>query len=161
MSYLPNVESVKYTVNEIMPLLPEHFKFLISGTDPSSTVKSLASEKITITGRVNDIRLSYLKGKVFIVSMWSGTGQQNKILEALALGIPCVTTKAVNDSIGAQTDKEILLAETRDEFVQHILQLTSNQALYQMIATNGKQFVRENYSWKQKGEILNSIFAAN
>lgn len=161
MSYLPNVESVKYTVNEIMPLLPEHFKFLISGTDPSSTVKSLASEKITVTGRVDDIRLSYLKGKVFIVSMWSGTGQQNKILEALALGIPCVTTKAVNDSIGAQADKEILLAETRDEFVQHILQLTSNQALYQMIATNGKQFVRENYSWKQKGEILNSIFAAN
>ncbi|MBP6448155.1 MAG: glycosyltransferase [Saprospiraceae bacterium] len=161
MSYLPNVESVKYTVNEIMPLLPEHFKFLISGTDPSSIVKSLASERIKVTGRVNDIRLSYLKGKVFIVSMWSGTGQQNKILEALALGIPCVTTKAVNNAIGAQPDKEILLAETREEFVQQILQLTSNPALYQRIAALGKQFVRENYSWKQKGRILNSIFAAN
>ncbi|MBK7635784.1 MAG: glycosyltransferase [Saprospiraceae bacterium] len=134
---------------------------MISGTDPSSIVKSLASERIKVTGRVNDIRLSYLKGKVFIVSMWSGTGQQNKILEALALGIPCVTTKAVNNAIGAQPDNEILLAETREEFVQQILQLTSNPALYQRIAALGKQFVRENYSWKQKGRILNSIFAAN
>lgn len=159
MSYLPNIETAKYLVKEIMPQLPEHFKLLIAGTNPTNQVKSWASARVMISGRVDDIRAYYLKGKIFIVPMWSGTGQQNKILEALALGIPCITTNEVNNAIGAKAGKEILIAQSKDEFILAVHKLLDDSELYKQIVVNGKQFVKENYDWKQKALILSSIFA--
>ncbi len=159
MSYLPNIETVKYIVNDILPLLPGHFNLLISGTNPAKQVLALASERVTVTGWVDDIREFYTKGRIFIVPMWSGTGQQNKILEALALGVPCITTHEVNNAIGAIHEREILIAENKEAFAHYINLLTTDRTLYTKLSTNGKQFVKENYTWKQKAEILNSIFA--
>ena len=161
MSYLPNIESVQFLVNKILPLLPSHFKLLIAGANPDPRVVSISSPRVCVSGWVADIRLSYLSGKIFVVPMWSGTGQQNKILEALGLGIPCITTTAVNNAIGAEPDKEIIIAESPEEFAEAIIMLLDDVNKYRQIQVNGKKFVKQNFDWELKGTILSSIFAQN
>lgn len=112
--------------------------------------------------RVDDIRTSYVSGRIFVAPMWSGTGQQNKILEAMALGIPCITTQLVNNAIGAQPGKEILIGQSKlIEFANAIQLLLKDQALYHTISTQSSKFVQQKFDWKQNATILSSIFASN
>ncbi|MBK8626078.1 MAG: glycosyltransferase [Saprospiraceae bacterium] len=110
---------------------------------------------------MEDIRHAYASAKIFVAPMWSGTGQQNKILEAMAMGLPCITTKMVNNAIGAQPRKEILLAETPAEFITEINKILSNTALYEQMSQNSATFVKQNFDWNQNGKVLSAIFAQN
>ena len=161
MGYLPNIETVEFLINDILPLLPDKTKVIIAGANPSPRVKKLASPQVFVSGWVDDIRTSYVSGRIFVAPMWSGTGQQNKILEAMALGIPCITTQLVNNAIGAQPGKEILIAESATEFANAIQLLLKDQALYHTVSTQSSKFVQQKFDWKQNATILSSIFASN
>lgn len=162
MGYSPNIEAAEYIVQHIMPELwkkyPE-FRLLIAGARPSYDVRKLAGEggRIVVRGWVNDIRNAYRDGRIFVAPMFSGIGLQNKILEAMALGIPCITTPMVNNAIGATSGEEILLAETRDAFVDQIVRLWENSSQYQKLSEKGKAFVIEKYRWSTQNEILDNI----
>jgi glycosyltransferase involved in cell wall biosynthesis len=87
--------------------------------------------------------------------MMIGTGMQNKLLEAMALGIPCVTTKLAGDPIGAIDGESICIAHSPEEFTSIIQELLSNKDFYEKIARNGQDFVRGNYSWIQSnGQLI-------
>lgn len=161
MSYLPNVETAEYIVQQILPSCPSNYNLLIAGASPNPRVKSLESKNVIVSGWVEDIRDAYLSGKIFLAPMWSGTGQQNKILEAMALGVPCITTQIVNNAIGATHMKEILIADTKDEFLKMIQLLEEDQKLYNKISINSTSFVKQNFEWNQSISGLNSIFASN
>lgn len=161
MNYLPNVEAVEYLVKEILPKLHPGSKTLIAGASPSMRVKKLASEHVTVSGWMEDIRHAYANAKVFVAPLWSGTGQQNKILEAMAMGLPCITTKVVNNAIGAEPNDEILLAETAEEFSSQINNILSNATLYQQLSNRSATFVQQNFDWNQNSKVLSSIFAQN
>lgn len=161
MSYLPNIEAVEYLTSKIIPLFHYKLKVLIAGANPHRRIRKLAHENIKISGWVEDIRTAYASAKIFVAPIWSGTGQQNKILEAMAMGTPCITTAAVNNAIGATPGKEILLAETPESFAEAIELLLSDSNLYTSISKNSVIYVRQNFDWKQNGKILSSIFAQN
>ena len=152
---------MEFLINDILPLLPDKTKVIIAGANPSPRVKKLTSAQVFVSGWVDDIRTSYVSGRIFVAPMWSGTGQQNKILEAMALGIPCITTQLVNNAIGAQPGKEILIAESATEFANAIQLLLKDQALYHTISTQSSKFVQQKFDWKQNATILSSIFASN
>lgn len=158
MSYAPNILSCKFLAREIMPKLPENVKLLISGASPSPDVVQLASERIQVTGWVDDIRSSYAKGKIFVAPMFIGTGLQNKLLEAMAMGLPCVTTSLANNALGATAGKEVLIANTPDDFILLINNLLMDESFYMKIANNGRAFVRKNYVWPETVKILKEIF---
>ncbi len=161
MSYLPNIEAAEYLASKILPLCPVNTSLLIAGTNPADRIKNLADENVTISGWMDDIRLAYGQARVFVAPLWSGTGQQNKILEAMAMGIPSITTTAVNNAINAQENKEIMIANDEIEFVNHINILLSNKDKYHDISHNAKTFVARNFDWNHNGLILSSIFAQN
>jgi len=161
MSYLPNIEAAEYLIRQILPALPSSLKVLLAGANPAPRIKRLESSQVTITGWIEDIRTAYANGRVFVAPMWSGTGQQNKILEAMAMGIPCVTTESVNNAIGATPETEILLGEDTASFVAAIERLLHNKELYQTISSNSTKFVKQNFDWEQNGRVLSSIFAQN
>lgn len=148
MSYPPNVTACKYIVEEILPLLPEQISIILAGANPSREVLKLGSERVKVTGFVEDIRESYLAARIFIAPMFIGTGLQNKLLEAMALGIPCITTTLANNALRAEPDKEILIANDARSFSLTILRLLNDQELYDQIAGNGKTYVRTNFHWK-------------
>lgn len=157
MSYLPNIESVEYLAEQVLPLCGKHVKLLIAGTNPAQRVKTLQSDQVRVVGWVKDIRTAYKNAKIFVAPMWSGTGQQNKILEAMAMSLPCITTGAVNNAIGAAKDHEIMIAESADAFAAHIDFLLKNPEIGYKMGSKGRQFVKEHYDWKQISEILSSI----
>lgn len=148
LNYPPNIDAINYLVKEILPSLPR-LKLLISGANPSkSLLLQLASiPNITITGWVDDIRESYLQGKILIAPMQIGTGMQNKILEAMALGVPSITTTLANNAIMATHQESIWVADTRESIIHGIETLLSNEAMYEKIKGNAKEFVRERYNW--------------
>ena len=156
MSYPPNIEAVQYISNHILPSFPDS-SLLISGSTPAKSVLKLTENntQITMTGWVDDIRTSYRKGQIFLAPMMIGTGMQNKLLEAMAIGIPCVTTSLANNAIKAVHGQSIMVGENEDELISCINQLRNNKELRVKVSKLGSEFIEKNYSWDQS--ILNLI----
>ncbi len=156
LGYYPNVEAVKFLVKRILPLLKKQIpdiKILIAGARPTTEVKALATKNVRVQGWLPDIREAYVNAQLFVAPLFHGSGLQNKILEAMAMGLPCVTTTLVNNAILAQPDKEILIADTPQEFAEKILNMlteTPQMSLnYDDLRKNARLFVENNYSWGQ------------
>ena len=150
MSYPPNVEGASYLVKNILPLLSnsQDVKVLISGKSPSVIVKRLAHDNIEVTGWVDDMRMSYAESKIFVAPMIIGSGLQNKLLEAMAQGIPCITSSLANEALGAQDKEEILIANTPEEFATYIEDLLKSEEKRNYIGKRGQLYVKNNFSWK-------------
>ena len=157
LGYLPNVEAAHYIINNIIPGF-ENITVLICGARPAKSLLKVKLENIYVKGYIEDIRDAYSQIKIFIAPLFSGTGQQNKILEAMAMGVPTITTNEVNNAIGAVPGKQILIANTAPEFVEKIKLLSSNSDLYQEIRNNAITFVHENYSWEIGVTKLTQVF---
>ena len=163
MNYPPNIKAVHSISDSILPYF-KGSKLLISGATPHSSVVHLAknNNNIDITGWVDDIRLSYVSGQLFVAPMHIGTGMQNKLLEAMALGIPCITTPLASNAIEAVHGEHIMVASTDKEFITCIEQLRSNHDLAKEIGRNASKFVHEKYSWeKSVSRLIESIKQTN
>ncbi|MEQ8908814.1 MAG: glycosyltransferase [Vicingaceae bacterium] len=161
MSYPPNVDGVDYLVNQVLPLvwkeMPE-VKLAIAGANPSPRVEALASNKVVVTGWVDDIRDYYAASKVFVAPMQIGTGLQNKLLEAMAMQIPCITSPLANNALGGVHNKNILIGEKPEDYKQLILQLLSDETKAESIALAGYQLINQQYNWKSSTSKLEALF---
>lgn len=160
MSYAPNVVAANYLGKEIMPLVWEKLpnaKLVIAGANPASTVKNLESENIKVTGWVDDMKEYYGKSKIFIAPMQIGTGLQNKLLEAMAMNLPCITSTLANEALVATPNENILIANTPQENANQIISLLTNSQLAQNIAKSGNDFVKINYRWETYGKLLENV----
>jgi len=161
MGYPPNINAAEFLVNKILPLVLERkpgISLLIAGASPNLRVQVLESENVEVTGWVPDMRECYACAGIFIAPMQIGTGLQNKLLEAMAMQIPCVTSQLANQALKAKENEEILVADTAEEYARHIISLLENPQKAHEIALNGSNFVRKNYSWeKETGKIENLI----
>ena len=158
MSYAPNVNAVEYLANDILPLvwkkLPDA-KMYIAGATPDPRVKKVASDRIIISGWLDDMRDAYAQSKIFIAPMRIGTGLQNKLLEAMAMRLPCITTTLANNSLLASEEKnEILVGNNEQELAEHINTLLTNKDKADEIAQNGHDFVRRIYDWGMATKIM-------
>jgi glycosyltransferase involved in cell wall biosynthesis len=156
-SYPPNIEAAVYLVKEILPLLAKRGyrpSVLLSGADPHPRVKALASDQVTVTGWVNDIRESYARSRIFVAPLFIGTGLQNKLLEAMAMELPCITTPLANNALGATNNENILLAEESEEFVEKIVVFLTESNKFTSITNKAKLFIKENYSWRHQNDRL-------
>ena len=158
MNYFPNIEACKYIYKELYPFFKlNKIKTTICGANPSKVIQKLNQTDFEVTGWVEDIKRVYLKSKIFIAPMFSGTGMQNKILEAMALGIPCITTTLANNAILAKPNEEILIANTKEEFISSINLCLNDIELYLKLAKNSQNFILENYNWKKINQNLSEI----
>lgn len=160
MSYPPNVMAAEYLVREIMPLVWKHnpdIKVALVGANPSNRVKVLGSSKVTVTGFVEDINEYYSSASVFIAPMQIGTGLQNKLLEAMAIQLPCITSTLANNALGATNEENILIADQPEEYSEKINRLLSDRELSQCIAKNGHDFVKSTYNWEATTRKLEEI----
>lgn len=157
MSYPPNVSAVIYIAKEIMPLLIKDYpniQLLIAGATPTSSVKGLANKNITVSGWIDDIRDAYNDSKIFLAPLQIGTGLQNKLLEAMSMELPCITSKLANNALGAKRESEILIGETPHEYVELIKRLINNEDLRNNLTKNAKLFVEQNYNWNSISKFL-------
>lgn len=164
MNYPPNVEGAVFLVKKILPIVLEKYpaiKVLISGSNPSASVRALASANVTVTGWVDDIRESFARSRILVAPMRSSIGLQNKLLEGMAMHIPCVTSPLSNNALRAQPGKEIMVAETEEEFAAAIIKLISHPELAVSISDDAWKFVRDYYSWIPICDRLANFIAAD
>ncbi len=162
MNYPPNVMAASFIADGILPELRKKAwkgKVLIAGAKPSAKVRALKSNEIEVSGWVDDIRDAYSSAKIFVAPMFIGSGLQNKLLEAMAQGIPCVTSSLANNALGAKAGESILIAEKKEEFAEKIFYLSSNNDEAIAMGKLGQSFIKKNFSWAHQSELLTAIFA--
>lgn len=163
MAYAPNVDAAEYLAKEILPRIHKthpHVRLILAGATPSAKVKALANKHITISGWMDDIRDGYSAAKIFIAPMRIGTGLQNKLLEAMAMKMPCITTPLANGALEARPEFDILLGSDADTLAAQVIRLLDSEALFATISTNGHQFVKRTYSWIESTNKLNNIMCS-
>ena len=165
MNYPPNIDSVLYLAQHVLPLVRKarpHTSLLISGVDPSPSVRDLArlDPLITVSGWVKDIRDSYASAALFVAPMQIGTGLQNKLLEAMAMRIPCITSPLANNAVGAVPGVSILVGSTPEEYAAHILRLLNDPEERARIAENGHRFIQSHFDWDRAAAELHAMISA-
>lgn len=160
MGYDPNIKAAEF-ISEIAEGLSRKLpdlKILIAGARPHPSIRELNGQNgITVSGWLDDIREAYWGGKVNIAPIFTGSGLQNKILEAMACGTPCITSSIVNKSIGAENGKHLLIASDRGEFIEQITFLLKDNNKQKDLAANALTFVKESYDWDAYSAKLNEL----
>jgi sugar transferase (PEP-CTERM/EpsH1 system associated) len=157
MGYPPNINAAEFLVNKIIPLVrmkKPDLTILIAGANPNLRVSVLKSSRVEVSGWVRDMRECYARARIFIAPMQIGTGLQNKLLEAMAMKIPCITSPLANQALQAKENEEILIAESPEEYARHIINLLSDPGEALKIAENGYQYILKNYSWEKETEKI-------
>lgn len=159
--HYPNVDAVLHFYHEIWPplkaILPE-VKFCIVGQAPPPEVRNLSRENnIIVTGKVDDVRPYLKKGRVFICPVRLGGGFRGKILEAMAIGRPVVSTSLGAEGIPASDGENILIADKPEEFAKKVADLIRNDTLSEKISLNARKLVEEKYAWEKGVEVIEKI----
>lgn len=162
MAYAPNIHAINWFVEICLPiiqkLIPE-ISLIIAGANPPKPILNLSKIKgITVTGFVDSMAEVLNQASVAIAPMQSGSGMQNKILEAMACELPIVTTSLGLGSIKARSEKEIFIADNPEEFAEKIIYLLENPQLANEIGQKARDFVIQNHSWESTANQIEDIY---
>ncbi|RAK69893.1 glycosyltransferase [Hymenobacter edaphi] len=162
MAYHPNVEAAEWLAEGILPAVRRRHpaaRLLLAGTTPAARVLALQSEHVRVSGWLPDIRTAYASARVFVAPMRTGTGLQNKLLEAMAMARPSVTTPLANNALGGTPGQHLLVGADTDGLAESICQLLDHPAEAEGLAAQGREFVRERYTWEGTTERLVRLLA--
>jgi sugar transferase (PEP-CTERM/EpsH1 system associated) len=153
MSWPPNIDAIEYFASDIYPLVKvgnPAARLVVAGSSPPESIRKLSrlDSSIEVTGFVEDLASVASKAAVFIVPLRSGSGLRVKILNAMAMGLPVVSTSVGCEGIGAENNRHLLIADNPREFADSVLRLISDFGLRRRLGEAGKRFVSENYSWE-------------
>ena len=162
MNYFPNAQAVIWFAENCLPLIrakcPDVI-FVITGKSPSKEVRDLEEPgKIIVTGFVESMPEQLRKAQVAIAPMQSGSGIQNKVLEAMACGLPVVTTTLGRGSIQAQDGTDLLVADSANDFAAAVCTLLSDQHRTSVIGASARNFVEQHYSWGIAAQSVSEIY---
>ena len=151
MDYPVNISGVLWFVRNVWPQLIQKYptlKFYIVGNNPVAEVRQLAKKSnIVVTGFVDDIRDYYKLADVFVAPLHLGRGIQNKVLEAMAMGIPTITTSKANAGIQGNAGEHLLIADSADAFINAISCLLNDRGQAARLASAARDFVVSHYDW--------------
>jgi glycosyltransferase involved in cell wall biosynthesis len=157
LSYQPNRAAVDFLIQHIMPALIKirpTIKLNIAGAAMAEELKKYESSNIHLSGWHDDIRVAYASATLFVAPLFTGAGLQNKLLEAMSMKLPSITTSIVNASLHATENKEVIIANTTEEFVSKIIQLLDNPEQQIQLASQAYEFVSKKYGWDQSNQQL-------
>jgi len=164
MNYPPNIDAALYIANHILPEMDRRglqLSLLVSGASPHPKVKRLHRHgRITVTGWVDDVRSSYYLSKIFLAPLQIGTGMQNKVLEAMAMGIPCVASPLVANALGLENNRQVIIANSVAEYGNAVENLLANSELYNHISEQALQHVRTNFKWSDSWAKLQTLISS-
>jgi len=164
MYWPANINAINWFLDAIYPLikarLPEVRCTLIGARPPESIIeRAKADPSLTVTGYVDD-PLPYLQdASMMIVPLKAGGGMRVKILNALAQGIPMVTTTVGCEGIAVTPDKDILIADEPAAFAEASLRLLTDADLNQRISQNGRDMVMRRYDYREAVKPLDDVYA--
>lgn len=163
MDYHANIDAAIWFVREVWPALAQKFPaldFTIAGRQPTAAVRALATERVHVTGTVPDVRALYAEAFAVVVPLRVGGGTRLKILEAMAAGVPVISTSLGAEGLSVEPNRHLIIANTENEFSQAVAGLLTDRGLRLSLAENARKLVVDEYDWAALGQRLSDIYAA-
>lgn len=162
MNYFANEDAALFLIREVMPIISKKIpdlKLYIVGNDPGKELQKYNSENIIITGFVPDMYPYLAKSRIAVAPLRYGTGIQNKVLDAMVVGIPQIVSARAAEGLGNLSGKEFVISECeKREFSDNIINLWNDYDLQDQLVRNGREYVLGNYSWSKSVSILEELF---
>ena len=151
MDYFPNVDGCIWFAKEILPMVRAkvpNAHFTIVGSKPTPEVKALASlDGVEVTGYVDDTRDYLRRAAVSIAPLRVARGIQNKVLEALAMGLPTVGTTSATQGVEGTPGTDYIVADEARDFADAVIQLLEDPAEGRALGDRARTFVEDKYRW--------------
>ncbi|HTY58023.1 MAG TPA: glycosyltransferase [Bacteroidota bacterium] len=161
MSFYPNTHGIRWFIDEVFPLVVGRVpgaRLYVVGKDPGKEIMERGSDRVTVTGFVDDVRPYMARGEVFIIPLHIGGGIRGKALEAMAMRLPIVTTTIGCEGIHLKDGTSALFADTPADFAGAVTRLLDDPALRERITQSALATVRTLYDWDAKGEALDALY---
>ena len=163
MDYYPNQECMSRFCEQVWPLIKARraeMKLLIVGADPSPAMRKLGElPGVTVTGSVPDVRPFIRKSALMVAPLNIARGTQNKILEAMAMGVPVVTSSIAAGGVDAQAESHFLVGDTPQEYAQAIFRITEDPQERERLAQAGRARMLSHHAWPRSMDRLDGIIA--
>jgi glycosyltransferase involved in cell wall biosynthesis len=157
----PNADAIRYFCGEILPLIASkrpNVKVTIIGSDPPQEIRAAASSQLEVLGHVPDLNPYLQSSWVSIAPVRFGAGMNGKVGEAMAFGLPVVTTSVGAEGFGASSGEGLLLADTAAEFADSVLRLLEDAELHARLAKNGQVFIKQHFSEEALRPFIFGVF---
>ncbi|HLQ66720.1 MAG TPA: TIGR03087 family PEP-CTERM/XrtA system glycosyltransferase [Candidatus Limnocylindrales bacterium] len=161
MDYFPNVDGVRHFCASIFPriraALPEA-RFVIVGRNPARAVRALARQPgVEVTGTVPDVRPHLAGAAVSVAPLRIARGLQNKILEAMAMGLPVVGTSAAFEGLDAMRQAGARVADDPEAFATHVVELLRSPERRREAGSRARAYVERHHRWSDHGVALEAL----
>lgn len=161
MDYAPNVDAVIYFTQEILPLIHQRFaeaRFIIAGQRPVEKVLALAGDKVTVTGFVENLAEVYNLASVVVAPLRFGAGTQNKVLEAMAMGVPVVCSNIGFKGLAIESGEGAIMQTEKEAFAASVCDLLASEEMRRKVGQKGKEVVRTKFDWDAIAARLEGYF---
>jgi glycosyltransferase involved in cell wall biosynthesis len=161
MGYLPNYDGVLHFLDEIFPKIQRcipDVKIYVVGKQPPKALVDRADNNVIVTGYVDDVRPYLRKASVYVVPLRMGSGTRLKVLEAMAMHKPIVTTAIGCEGIEAVDGESVLIADHPELFAERVVELFNDRAVRQRLVRAGREVVDTKYDWTIIGTRLVEVY---
>lgn len=151
MDYGPNEDAAFYFATEVFPKIKENYskaEFVIAGKNPTKKLNSLKSDNVRLTGFVEDMYKTITSSEIYVSPLRYGSGTKNKVLEAMAAGMPVFLSEVSREGIEGLKDNINCFFIDESNITNIICEALKNKEKLKLVAKNGKEYVEKYHSWK-------------
>ena len=159
--WLPNIEAAEWLVTDIWPKIATRFPqstLTIVGRNMPESMKKRSSTRVLCLSDVSDIRQEYAKAFALLAPMTIAGGSKFKVLEAMASGVPVVSTVEGIEGINGEDEKEVLIARNTQAFVDQLVRLNTDHSLLEQLTKNARVLVEREYNWDAIATVLENVW---
>ncbi|HXJ37188.1 MAG TPA: glycosyltransferase [Candidatus Eisenbacteria bacterium] len=164
LGYFPNVDAARWLATEILPAVRARVPAAtlhLAGARPGRAVRALATlDGVTLAADVPQMAPEVASGAVTVIPMRSGSGLQNKVLEAMAVGTPVVTTPQVAAALDVVAGEHLVLGEDTESLARAAGDLLAAPERARAVARAGRRLVEERYRWEVSAQAVEAAWYA-
>jgi glycosyltransferase involved in cell wall biosynthesis len=164
MDFRPNVDGVLWFCDEVWPLVRQRIanaQFFVVGKDPHPRLRRLHDlPGVTVTGWVDQILPYFAGASLYVVPLCVGGGTRLKILEAMAMGLPMVSTTLGAEGLDVESGEQLMLADDPDQFAAAATALLEDESASKRLGAKAQRFVRQRYGWPAIVPRLEEVYAS-
>ena len=161
MDYYPNQQCMLEFCHQTLPLIQQKIpdvKLYIVGAEPTKEIKALEKIRgVMVTGSVEDVRPYILKTTAMVAPLNIARGTQNKILEAMAMGVPVVSSSLAAGGIDAIPGEHLLTADSPAEYAEKLISLIKSSSLREKYAKAGRERMLSNHAWQDSMKKMEEL----
>lgn len=161
LSYYPNLDGLLFFLREVMPAvrrLHPSARLKIVGKNPPAALRRFEARDVTFTGFVEDLRPHLAQASVVIAPLRIGGGTRLKVLEAMAMAAPVVSTSLGAEGIAVTHGREVLLADTAETFAGEVVRVLRDDDLGAELGSAGRRLVEKSYDWRASARALEALY---